>query len=333
MSITKKLREGLGLGEKPEPNVTHLPEDFYDQPVEQKAAAPTEEEEPVEKTELEEIEAAAERLETLELGEGSWSLIDRAMDSLSRNTGAGLDDPDAVADAKARAALIKAADNNLQVCVQAILASTASTDAPGAVYSFLYRVLQNSVFFANLDYRQAEGMDLWSDEATVQEFFVRYVSSSYVDEAFARVVEDRVLGNDDTREKEQDDQARSEMGFDDRRTLELRYLEEKYGAPEDAPEDAVVQALSDIQLFFQLTCEAMGWDAARPLPYGNVRNPDGTFTPISDANTALDAAEIKRKAAQQRRREERSKMYSNAQSAAAAILARSAQRKSVHLRK
>lgn len=327
------IREKLGLTKtKADPNVTHLPEDFYDQPVEQTTQASVadlddldDEREPL--SEEEAMAAAADRLEKLELGEGSWSLIDRAMDSLGKNTGAGLD-PDAAADAKARATLIKAADNDLEICIQAILQTVPSTEAAGAVYSFLYRVMQNCVFFANLDYRQAEGMDQYSDEATVQEFFVRYVNSSAVDEALARVVDDRVLGDDDTREKHEDDRRRGDMGFEARREQELAYLAAKYGS--DDPSDAVRQALEDTHLMFSLTCESMGWDPQRPLPYSNVRNPDGSFTPITDAMTALDAAEIKRKAAQQRRKEQRAAMYDGAQKAAAAILAKSLSRPKVH---
>lgn len=338
-TITQSIRDTLGLGEKKDPNVTTLPDDYFDQPQEQ-VAAPADPvtagleddlDEVVPLTEEEAIAQAGERLSTLELHPGSWSLIDRALDSMSRNTGSGLDDPDAVLEAKQRAMLVKATDNDLSVLTQAIIASSAPEDAAGNVYSILYAVMKNCVFFANLDYQQAQGMDAYSDEATVQAFFERYVSSTYVDEALSRVVGDQVLSADDNREKEQEDKQRSDQGFEARREIELAYLTEKYHALD--VEEAVVQALRDIQLLFQLTCESLGWDLMRPMPFGNVRNADGTYTPISDALTAIEAAEIARQASQKKRREKRTQMLSGAAAAAQAILAKSMQRPTVHLRK
>lgn len=336
MSVTQNIRNALGLGEKQNPNVTNLPPDYFDS-TQVEAAAPVDEEpqapaEPTEPTEQEAIEAAAKRLEAIDLPPGAWSLIDRALDSLANNTGSGLQDEQAKAEARHYGALVKACDNDLSVLTQAIIATSPATDAAGNVYSTLYRVLKNVVFFGNLDYRQAQGMDTFSDEATVQAFFDRYVSSEYVDEALARVVGDQVLSADDTREKEQEDQQRSDQGFEARRDIELRYLFEKYGATD--VEEAVVQALEDIQLMFQLTCESLGWDPARPMPFGNVQNPDGvTFTPIHGAVEALDAAEIARQASQKRRREARAAMLTGAAQAAAAIVARSLQRPNVHTKR
>ena len=330
------IRKLLGLGEKADPNTTHLPADYFDQPeiVDEAprieaSAEETASDEPL--NEVEAMAAAAERLEKIELGEGSWSLIDRALDSIARNTGAGLDEEGQLT-AKYRAQLAKLADNDLSVIVQGIIAASAATDAAGNVYSYLYAVLKNCVFFANLDYRFAEGMDQYSDEATVQEFFVRYTSSTYVEEALSRVVSDRTLSADDTREYEQERKTRSDQGFEDRRDIELRYLQEKYGAED--PADAVLQALNDIQIFFDLTVASLGWDSnERPMPFGNVREPDGKFTPINDAQNALDAAEIARQASQKKRREKRAQTMADAATAVAAIMAKSMQRPNVHLRK
>lgn len=332
--LTSKIRDSLGLGEKADPGVTHLPPDYYDQvevPVEASVQAQEQPEEPQPKSEEDLMAEAAHKLEALELPVGAWSLIDRAVDSLSRNTGAGLEDPDAVERAKQLAGLAKIADGRLDIIVQAIIESTPVVDRPGAVYSTLYRVLQNCVFFANLDYQQAQKLDVYSEDAVVEEWFTRYVSSSYVEEALARVVEDRVLGVDDAREKDEDDKRHSDMGFEDRRDAQLRALSEVYGSEE--LEDAVLQALNDVRLYFQLTCESLGWDVLRPMPFGNTRNPDGTFTPIEDAQTAIDAAEIKRQASLVRRREARRAQMSKAQEAAAAIIARSMQRPTIHTKK
>lgn len=347
MSLTDSIKKSLGI-----PTDTkigkQLKDDTYDNTpgphseVDLAAAGPTTnpaasfedlddlDDEPL--TEEEAIAAAAEKLEALELQPGSWSLIDRALDSMSRNTGAGLEDADAALEAKQRALLVKATDNDLQSIVSAIISSSPALDAAGNVYSILYACMKNCVFFANLDYQMAQGMDSFSDEATVQAFFDRYVSTTYVDEALSRVVDGQSLSADDEREKEQEDKQRSDQGFEARREIELDYLKEKYAATD--VEDAVVQALSDIQMLFQLTVESLGWDASRPMPFNNVRNADGvTFTPINDAKTAIEAAEIARQASQKKRREKRSSMLAGALAAAQAATLKGLQRPTVHQKK
>lgn len=352
------IREKLGLGPKADPNQTNLPEGYLEEGLARKQAEaakvatagpdvlldglPTddldrEDERRASLTEderlAEDMTNASERLEKIELSHGAWSLIDRAADSMQRQTGAGLDDPDAKQAAKERAALMKIADNDLTVCVQAIIAGSAPEDAPGNVYGFLYAVLKSATFFGNLDYRLAEGMDVYSDDAVVEQFFENYVSSTYVEEALARVVGDQVLINDDIRESEQEEKARSDMGFESRRNLQIEALRELYGASDDEPGEAVKQALRDVQLMFQLQTEAIGWPVDRPMPFGNVAEPNGTFSPIHDVQTALDAVEIKREAAKVRRREKRSATMSAAQLAAQAIIAKSMQRPNVHQRR
>lgn len=352
MSIRNKIRESLGLEAKEtkpdEAPRTNLPANYFDEEevgLRAQAAAlgsgvtpdpvpdepETTDDEP--RTEEEQMAHAAERLEKLELGHGSWTLIDRALDNLSKNTGAGLADEDARQRAKELAALVSATDNQLDVLVSAIAQATPVLDRGLAVRNVLYRVLQQCVFYANLDYRQAEGIDAYSDEATVAAFFERYVSSQYVEEALARVVGDQVLSTEDEREKEQHDEATSDMGFEATRDIQLRYLADKYGVDAASLEEAVLQALQDIQLLFDLTAQSYGWDPNQPVPYGFVQEKDGSFTPINDAMTALDAQEIKRVAAQKRRREQRSEQMAKAHDIAAAIVAASLKRPTVHRRK
>lgn len=352
MSIKNKIRESLGLEPKntdpSAPPVTNLPDNYFSEEeagLREQAAAlgsgvtldPTPDEpettddEP--RTEEEQMAHAAERLEKLELGHGSWTLIDRALDNIARNTGAGLTDEDARQRAKELAMLVSATDNQLDVLVSAIAQATPVLDRGLAVRNVLYRVLQQCVFYANLDYRQAEGIDAYSDETTVAAFFERYVSSQYVEEALARVVDDQVLSTEDEREKEQHDAATSDMGFEAMRDIQLRYLSEKYGVDAASLEEAVLQALQDVQLLFDLTAQSYGWDPNQPVPYGFVQEKDGSFTPINDAQTALDAQEIKRVAAQKRRREQRSEQMAKAQDIAAAIVAASLKRPTIHRRK
>lgn len=352
MSIKNKIRESLGLEPKntdpSAPPVTNLPDNYFSEEeagLRAQAAAlgsgitldpmPDEPEatddEP--RTEEEQMAHAAERLEKLELGHGSWTLIDRALDNIARNTGAGLTDEDARQRAKELAALVSATDNQLDVLVSAVAQATPVLERGLAVRNVLYRVLQQCVFYANLDYRQAEGIDAYSDDAVVAAFFERYVSSQYVEEALARVVDDQVLSTEDEREKEQHDAATSDMGFEAMRDIQLRYLADKYGVDASSLEEAVLQALQDIQLMFDLTAQSYGWDPNQPVPYAFVQEKDGSFTPINDAQTALDAQEIKRVAAQKRRREQRSEQMAKAQDIAAAIVAASLKRPTVHRRK
>ena len=352
MSIKNKIRESLGLEPKntdpSAPPVTNLPDNYFSEeeaglreqvaalgsgvtPDPMPAEPETTDDEP--RTEEEQMAHAAERLEKLELGHGSWTLIDRALDNIARNTGAGLTDEDARQRAKELAMLVSATDNQLDVLVSAIAQATPVLDRGLAVRNVLYRVLQQCVFYANLDYRQAEGIDAYSDEATVAAFFERYVSSQYVEEALARVVDDQVLSTEDGREKERRDEVMDENGFEAMRDIQLRYLSEKYGVDAASLEEAVLQALQDVQLLFDLTAQSYGWDPNQPVPYGFVQEKDGSFTPINDAQTALDAQEIKRVAAQKRRREQRSEQMAKAQDIAAAIVAASLKRPTIHRRK
>lgn len=366
MSIKNKIRESLGLeaksGDPGAAPATVLPANYFDEeeaglraqvatlgsgvtldpPAEPEDEEDTDDEP---RTEEEAMAYAAEKLEALDLGHGSWTLIDRALDNISKNTGVGLTDEDARQRAKELAVLVNATDNQLDVLVSAIAQATPVLERGLAVRNVLYRVLQQCVFYANLDYRQAEGMDLYSDEATVAAFFERYVSSQYVEEALARVVGDQVLSADDEREREASDDIRSNLGYDTMRDIQLAYLHEKYNVgssgdrrylvtvENDDVAQAVLQALIDIQLLFDLTAQSYGWDPHQPVPYAFVQEKDGSFTPINDAQTALDAQEIKRVAAQKRRREQRSTQMAKAQDIAAAIVAASLKRPTVHRRK
>lgn len=285
------------------------------------------------------VQKAQAHLAAFELTPGAASLLDRAMDSLSKNTGAGLNDPDAVAIAKGRAALIRAAGGQLSVVIDATVEVTPPLEVGGAVYSLLYAVLKNALFFANLDRNAARGFDMASDDQVVEDFFARMVGDRYVTEALGHVVGDLELDNDD-----RNDQS-APVGFETRREAQLRALAQIYGhvgrdsyggrqylaGYDISAEDAVVEALRDLRLFFQLTCEAMGWDVERPMPFMNTQNPDQSFTPIHDAETALDATEIKRVASQVRRREVQAQRATAATAAAQAIMRKALEGSRNHL--
>lgn len=100
--------------------------------------------------------AAAVELKSFSLTPGAKSLLDRALDNLSTNDGAGLEDPDARLSIKQRGELIAAAGNDLGVVISALIASCDDNprDIAPAVYSLGYNVLKAAVFIANLDYRR-----------------------------------------------------------------------------------------------------------------------------------------------------------------------------------
>ena len=343
MSVTEKLRSSLGLGPKSDTPRAPLVDDTVDvtneERAKEQAAMAASEPAPSDDDLLDPMQAAAAQLDGFELSRGAYSLLDRSLDSISKNTGAGLEDPDAVQEAKLRAALIRATGNSLSVAIQAVVQISPVEEAPNAVYSLLYSVMRNALFFANLDYRQAQGMDVYSEDAEVAEWFYRYVGDDTVFEALGHVVDGNEL-SPDAREAD----VEPPVGLESLRDRQLSMLVETYGNgasgdrkhlvgadSEDAAE-AVVTALSDLRLFFTLTAESFGWDPDRPLPYGNVRNPDGSFTPITDPVVALDATEIKRVASQAKRKERRRESLSKAAEAAQAILSKALGPKN-HLRR
>lgn len=338
------IREKLGLGPKQE-NRAPLVDDTVDITKQVKAEQAAAEEPGEQVEERDSMASAAAQLENFELSRGSASLLDRALDSISRNNGAGLDDPDAVLEAKLRAQLIKASGNSLSTAISGIVQVVPVDDMPSAVYSLLYSVMRNVLFFANLDYRAAQGMDVNSEDAVVAEWFYRYVGDETTSEALGRVIRDAEGHAIELSPDERERDVEAPVGFETRREAQLRMLQEQYGhgasgdrahlvgADSEDAANAVLTATSDLRLFFQLTAESFGWDPERPMPYGNVRNPDGTFTPITDVEIALDATEIKRKAAQAKRKEKNRATLSAAALAAQAILAKALDSKKVHLKR
>lgn len=314
------IREKLGLGPKNDDQVRTLKDDtaYEVEPTAEQLEADRLEKLLAAEAENDPVAKAALNLQAFELSDGSRSLLDRAMDSISKNTGAGLDDEDARAEARMRAELTSAAGNDLSVVIEALGSSAGETEVAGMVYSYLYSVMKNCVFFANLDYRQAMNLDQYSDDAVVEGWFTRYVSDRYVTEALGRVVQDE-QGHDvelstDAREMHRE----LPYGFEERRDTQIRLLSEQYSALDI--EDAVVRALEDIRVFFQLTAECHGWNPDNPMPFGNTMNPDGSFSPLEDAVTALDAQEVKRQASQAKRRAKRATVTAAATAAARAAV-------------
>lgn len=228
---------------------------------------------------------AAEELGNFEMTAGARSLLDRALDNLSKNKGEGLPE-DAQLDARLRAELIDAAGNDLSVVLDVLTAEVDKpTQVPGLVYSICYNVLRAAVFIANTDYRRAldpnQDMDL-----------VLYA---------------------DRREEEVD----PPMGYQTRGEWLLEQLKQLYGQGNiELPEDCIPAALEDLRLFLQLTVESFGWDPERTMPFAVVQEPNGTFTHINDPMTALDNQELKRQMSRKKRRDETNKALAAAAEAA-----------------
>jgi hypothetical protein len=224
---------------------------------------------------------AALELESFSMTPGAKSLLDRAMDNLSRNNGDGIEDPDARIAIKQRAALVDAAGGDLSVVIAALCAACEGSprDIAPTIYSLCFNILKSAVFIANLDYRRY--LDPRAD----------FDLTPYSD-----------LREDD---------PSAPAGLDTAPDREFEYFRQTYGANCEDIEDIFACALEDLRLFLQLTSESFGWDPDRPIPFAFI--PEGAgFTAINDPALALDNAEIKRKEGQKRRRERESARLASA---------------------
>lgn len=244
-------------------------------------------------------EAAALELSTFVMTPGAKHLLDRAMDNLASNTGANIADPEFKATVKQRAELFNAAGNDLGIVITALVDSCGSpTEAPGVVYSTCYNVLKAAVFIANLDYRR------WLDPKG--DFDI----APYV----TRRVEDEALGA-----KDFEVDARSEVspldgltGHDSSVDIAWHNLRALYGQHIEDESEVFFESLNDLRLFLSLTCDTFGWDPDRPLPFAAFQNPDGSFENITDAQVALDHAEVQRQESRKRKAERDAVRLTNA---------------------
>lgn len=226
---------------------------------------------------------AAEALETYRLTPGAKSLLDRALDNIASNDGANIEDPDFKLTVKSRAALIDAAGNDLTVAIAAVVDSCGD-DAKaisGIVYSIGYNVLKQAVFFANLDYRRY--LDPRAD----------FDLTPYM----RTKVEDEALGASDGsfESDERSEQRDAPPGLDSTIDREWMYFRDIYGSTVEITEDVFAASLDDLRIYLQLMVEAFGWDPERPMAFANVAEKDGSFTPITSAQQALDHTEVQRK--------------------------------------
>lgn len=257
---------------------------------------------------------AAEALETYQLTPGAKSLIDRALDNISKNDGTQIEDPDFRLTVQSRAALINASGNDLSVAISAVVDSCGD-DAKaisGIVYSICYNVLKNAVFAANLDYRRY--LDPRAD----------FDLTPYM----RTKVEDEALGaSDGSFESDERSEFRdAPPGLDSTIDREWMYFRDIYGSTVEITEDIFAASLDDVRIYLQLTVEAFGWDPERPMAFANVAEKDGTFTPITSAQQALDHTEVQRKLRMRERQAKDNARVLAAAERAKAALARAAKR-------
>lgn len=246
---------------------------------------------------------AAVQLAEFRMTPGAKSLLDRAMDNLSRNSGAGIDDPDARVQIQNRAALIEAAGNDLSIVIDALVASCEKPgDIGPSLYSMAFNVLKAAGFICNLDYRR------WLDPRADFDLGI-YGREGNLDTAA-------------TSEDPRDDEPSAPYGMDTSLDRELQFFRETYGVGVEDVEDVFPEALRDLRILLQLMIESYGWtsDTGDSLPYAVIMTPDNNFESITDPKVALDHFEIKRKESQTRRRAAEAVRMSNAAERARAIV-------------
>ena len=261
---------------------------------------------------------AAEQLSNYVLSPGAQSLLDRAIDNVARNTGVGLNDEDAKADARMRGEILTAAGNNLGVAIAALSSEADGDEAASIVHSLCFNVLKSAVFIGNLDYRR------FLDPAQDNDLHL------YMREYDARKGED---GRDprtdpafETDNRQDHSPLEGDTGFETGAEYQLASLRTLYGDIH-AEEDVVAASLQDLRFHFQLLTESFGWPVDRPMPFANVMEPDGTFTPITDAGMALDATELRRQASRAKKRARQGALVNAAAARAREMLLKAAGRK------
>lgn len=261
---------------------------------------------------------AAEQLTEFRLTPGAKSLLERSMDNLSKNNGTNIEDPDLKVQVQIRSGLIEAADNDLSIVLEALSTSAAPKEVPGMVYSMLYNVLKGAVFVANNDYRRY--LDPRAD----------FDITTYTG----------VSGRNETGKDRRDDDGTS-FAADQREEhsplegltghptsldYQMDALHQLYGRFCESEDDVIPCALEDLRLFFQLTAESFGWDPTSVMPFSNVLETNGTYTPINDPMQALDAQQIKNQQSRALRRDKQNGMLAAAQEKARALARAALQR-------
>lgn len=100
-------------------------------------------------------EAAAQKFGAFELTDEAKDLLQRAVENAARNTGNGIEDPQAKLKIRSMAELLNACDNDLSAALIALTETMPSTELPNAVFSLCFSVQKAAMFLGNLAYRRA----------------------------------------------------------------------------------------------------------------------------------------------------------------------------------
>ncbi len=243
---------------------------------------------------------ANDQLGEFKLSIGAKSLIDRAIDSTARSTGAGLNDENARMETKARAEFLSACGNDLNIALVSLSESVEDPDEGASqVYQLLYSVLKSAVFTANLDLRRF--LDPDGDRELPM----------YIDR------------------RENHSPLEGQSGHATAAENNLEYVREFYGSDAVSTYEeggVIISALNDVRWYFQLLSESFGWSLDRPMPFGNTQEKDGTYTPITDAVVALDLTEVRTKASRAKKAAARSSQMAAAAQRARELLLKRASR-------
>lgn len=192
--------------------------------------------------------------------------------------------------AKFRKDLLEATGHDLPIACAIIAQTTDHRDAPGAIYSLCFNVVKAALFVANMHYRRA--LDPKAD----------FDLEQFVDR------------REDEREAPYGLQRDSITFADDIVLLKAETFD-------DAPDNVILEGLRDVKLFCSLIAESFGWQSDEDMPYMFDAQPDGSFRPVFDAETALDMSEVKRLAARARREAEQAEQRRKTIAQASALMA------------
>lgn len=251
-------------------------------------------------------EVAAGKLAEFRLSPLAKGFLDRALVNVSENTGRGLEDEQARAQAQLLGGIITAAGHDLGTAIDFIIGGAESTQAVGTIYSLCYAVQKAVNFGGNMAYRKA--LDPRGDTDLPETADIR---EDHVDAPVG-------LGPD----------TGEELAFDSK-TGE-RLFNVRGGMERKANYEQIFDALEEVHIYLQLTVEAFGWppvaDDGRDntMPYCVVQEKDGSFKQIHSLEHCLDIMEIRYKESRRKRAEQKSKTLSAVLAHAQAMMKKAA---------
>ncbi|OYV62955.1 MAG: hypothetical protein B7X03_03610 [Parcubacteria group bacterium 21-58-10] len=229
------------------------------------------------------IAKAVNALGEIRLSPIAQRLLNDATINVANNKAVGLTGS-AKEEALQRAALLKAANEDLPTAIDAICRSVPEDTRGGVIYSLVYAIQKAAVFQGNLMYRRHIDPRADIDEQLL------------VDQREAFRAPPYGLGPDPD--------PMADEAFE-------------HG---ELAHTTVLRAVEELHIWLQLMTEAFGWDPERPMPYLVVMAKDGGFVQITDALAAFDLTEVRNQERRARRQDERARAMKVASGAALAFI-------------